>query len=54
MEAFLNKLKATTTSDEVLDFCRKSVLHGAPFIFNGRDDEYYEFRKSIAQNLRQK
>jgi len=51
MEAFLNKLKATTTSDEVLDFCRKSVLHGTPFVFNGRDDEYYEFRKRIAQKF---
>jgi len=50
MESFLNKLKETST-EELMDFCRKSVLHGTPWIFRDREDEYYEFRKKIAQKF---
>jgi hypothetical protein len=51
MESFLDRLKKTNTSEEVLDFCRKSVLHGTPHIFQGREDEHYEFRKRIAEQF---
>ncbi len=51
MENFLHSLKETCDEEEVLDFCRKAVLHGTPRIFEGREDEYYEFRKRIAQNF---
>ena len=52
MEEFLNNLKETITSDDVLDFCRKSVLHGTPYIFKDCEDEYYEFRKRIAEHFK--
>jgi len=51
MENFLNKLKETSTKEELIDFCRKSVLHGTPNIFKDREDEYYEFRKKIAKKF---
>lgn len=34
-----------------MDFCRKRILHGTPFVFAGRDDDFYAFRKRIAQNF---
>jgi predicted nucleotidyltransferase len=37
--------------DGLLDFCRKWVLHGTPHIFQEREDEFYEFRKRIADGL---
>ena len=36
------------TDEDLLDFCRKHILHGIPFVFSGRDDDFYEFRKRIA------
>ncbi|WP_444999211.1 hypothetical protein [Halomonas mongoliensis] len=41
-------LKEKETDEDVLDFCRKHVLHGTPHIFYSRDDEFYEFRKRIS------
>jgi predicted nucleotidyltransferase len=48
MEGFLHKLKQLDTEEQILDFCRKSVLHGTPWILKGRDDDYYDFRNRIA------
>ena len=50
-EAFFTDLKSIDLSDEqhIYDFCRKNVLHGTPYIFKEREDEYYNFRKKIAQ-----
>jgi hypothetical protein len=28
---------------ELLDFTRKWVLHGTPFIFENREDQFYDF-----------
>ena len=44
----IDKLKQQDTEDKLLDFSRKYVLHGIPFVFQGRDDDYYEFRKRIS------
>lgn len=35
----------------VLDICRRHVLHGTPFVFQNREDEYYSFRKRIAEKF---
>lgn len=51
MEEFLQNLSEIDSSEETLDFCRKMVLHGTPWLFQGREDEYYEFRKKIAQHF---
>ena len=34
-----------------MNFCRKAVLHGTPWIFKGREDDYYEFRNRIAKKF---
>ena len=51
MEDFLTRLKHINNDEEILDFCRKSVLHGTPWIFKGKDYDYYEFRKRIAKKF---
>ncbi len=51
LEQFKAELNSQNTDEELLDFCRKYVLHGTPFVFNGRDDAFYDFRKKIANNF---
>ena len=51
MEEFLNRLSEIDTEDALLDFCRKSVLHGTPSIFQNREDDFYDFQKRIAENF---
>jgi len=48
LEEFFDELKEKETDEDVLDFCRKHVLHGTPYVFHLRDDDFYEFRKRIA------
>lgn len=48
---FNNALLELNGDEELNDFCRKLVLHGIPCIFNGREHDYYEFRKKIANNF---
>ena len=38
-------------AEAVLDLCRRHVLHGTPFVFAGREDEFYVFRKRIADKF---
>ena len=51
LESFMEQLKEQNTIEKQYDFCRKFVLHGTPHVFNGRDDDFYEFRKKIAQKF---
>ncbi len=50
-EAFFDDLKSLSDEQHLYDFCRKRVLHGIPFIFRNKEDEYYSFRKKIAQKF---
>ena len=51
LDGFIIELKSKTTDEDVLDFCRKYVLHGTPYVFKARDNDYYEFRKKIANKF---
>lgn len=48
MQAFLDELCAITDDEALLDFCRRRMLHGTPTVFEGREQEFYAFRKRIA------
>ena len=50
LQNFLNSLHCLGSDGELIDYCRKYVLHGTPYIFINREDEYYDFRKRIAKN----
>jgi hypothetical protein len=51
MEDFLAELSALPDDETLLDFCRRRTLHGTPAVFAGREDDYYDFRKRIAQKF---
>jgi hypothetical protein len=51
MQEFLKNLAQADTDESLLDFCRRTSLHGTPFVFLGREDAYYNFRKKIAQKF---
>lgn len=51
LNEFIHELKQQITDEQLLDFSRKYVLHGTPFVFQGRDDDYYEFRKRISNKF---
>lgn len=51
MEDFLAELAALPDDETLLDFCRRRTLHGTPAVFAGREDDYYDFRKRIAQRF---
>ena len=51
MEDFLAALAALPDDATLLDFCRRMSLHGTPAVFAGREDDYYDFRKRIAEKF---
>lgn len=51
LQDFLKSLSNLQNEDELIDYCRKHVIHGTPHIFINREDKYYEFRKRIANNF---
>ncbi len=52
LQDFLQSLCNSQGDDELIDYCRKYVIHGTPYIFIDREDEYYEFRKRIASKFK--
>lgn len=51
IESFYQDLQKQSSEGHLLDFCRKRVIHGIPHVFNGREDDYYEFRKKISEKF---
>lgn len=51
MDEFFSALAAVPDDVALLDFCRRRSLHGTPAVFAGREDDYYEFRKRIAEKF---
>lgn len=51
LDDFFDDLCRQETNDQLLDFCRKRILHGTPLVFENRDDDFYFFRKRIAEKF---
>ncbi|MBF2056352.1 MAG: hypothetical protein IGQ45_03810 [Cyanobacterium sp. T60_A2020_053] len=51
LDTFLNRLIYLDSEEEIIDFGRKYLIHGTPYIFNNQEDEYYEFRKKISNQF---
>ncbi len=51
LEKFFAQVKNLEDEEEIIDFCRKYLIHGIPYIFTENQDEYYEFRKRISQHF---
>lgn len=48
---FLLALKVSGDANHLVDTCRRHLLHGTPHVFNGREDEFFEFRRRIADKF---
>ncbi|GAA06979.1 hypothetical protein [Photobacterium leiognathi] len=51
MQQFFKELNEIDGDDKVVDFTRKKLLHGIPYVFKDDIDAFYEFRKRIASNF---
>jgi hypothetical protein len=51
MDEFLEQICMLTDELDLLDYCRKRMLHGTPEIFLGREGDFYEFSKRIASKF---
>lgn len=51
IESFVSSMRITENNEELIDFCRKKILHGIPYIFKDNEDSYYEFRKRVAEKF---
>ncbi|WP_029816484.1 hypothetical protein [Vibrio parahaemolyticus] len=51
METFLADLRALEDDEAIQDFGRRTILHGTPYVFDGKEADFYEFRKKIATNF---
>ena len=48
---FLDQLKASGDGGKLLDACRRHLLHGTPHVFVGREGEFFDFRRRIADKF---
>lgn len=48
---FLSQLKSTGDKGELLTTCRRLLLHGTPHVFSGREGDFFEFRRRIADKF---
>lgn len=51
METFLADLRALEDDEAIQDFGRRTILHGTPYVFDGKEADFYEFRKRSQQIL---
>jgi predicted nucleotidyltransferase len=51
LEEFYSKISEVESREKLNDFCRKFILHGTPHIFHSREDDFYEFRRRIAEKF---
>jgi hypothetical protein len=50
-ERFLAALREAGDAGELRQFCRRNLLHGTPYVFSGREGEYFDFRTRIAERF---
>jgi len=48
----LELISASESYEACLKIARKHVIHGIPFVFKNNEEEYYEFRDSIAKHFK--
>lgn len=51
LEEFSDALRGKNDNEELEEFTREVMLHGTPFVFFGRDAEYYKFKLRICKHL---
>lgn len=47
LERFESELAAISTDHDLADFCQRTILHGTPYVFEGREDAFFSFKRRI-------
>ncbi len=50
-EVFLHALKASGDDGDLLNLCRRHLLHGTPRVFADRESAFFDFRRRIADKF---
>lgn len=50
-EQLINEVNSAKDEQSVTELVRKHLLHGLPFIFENRENDYFEFRNIIAKHF---
>lgn len=50
-EEFVESLCEKNNDTELQDFTREVLLHGTPYVFSGRDGEFFHFKQKICDHL---
>lgn len=50
LEEFQEELVAIVDDGDLSDFSRRVFLHGTPFVFQGRERDYYSFKRRICDS----
>ena len=50
-ENLLQLVSNSKNYDDCLRIVRKYISHGIPYVFQGREEDYYDFRDSVAKNF---
>lgn len=50
-EQLLHAVNHITSEEEMTEVVRKYILHGLPIVFEHRENDYFEFRNTIAKNF---
>lgn len=48
-EDLIKEISACKTSEDYLRTVRKHIIHGTPYVFDGNENGYYDFRSLIAR-----
>lgn len=51
-DSFIETAKSASSEYDYLQLVRKYILHGIPHVFNGRENDYFDFRANIANNFK--
>ncbi len=52
IDEYKNEIKALSNEDEKRIFTQKHFFHGIPVVFDNRENDYYHFRKKIADQFK--
>ena len=48
---FIATVQAATSEQDYLQITRKYILHGIPYVFERRENDYFDFRANIAKQF---
>lgn len=51
LQNFLDDLKTAVPKGDVGGFSQRTLLHGTPYVFSGREAEYYAFKRRLCDQL---